>query len=68
MMGLITIIVSLAIIGLVALALPAYIVGIFWIGVQFCIVWIIINAICKLCFKISLLALIYKAVKRLDDF
>ena len=68
MMGLITIIVMLAIIGLVALALPAYIIGIFWIGVQFCIVWIIINSICKICFKLSLMALIYKAIKGSDDF
>ena len=60
-----TTIIVIALFAIIIIAMPAYIFVILGTALQFMIIWLIANAICRICFKTSLILVLSKIIDKL---
>lgn len=66
MLGILTTaIIVIALFAILVIAMPAYIFVIIGTALQFMIIWLIANAICRICFKMSLILVLSKLIDKL---
>ena len=65
MLGITTIIWIIALAAIIIIALPAYFTIMVSAALNFMIIWLLVNLVCRVCFKMSLVTILGKLIDKL---